>query len=68
MNPIENLWHELKEFLRREVKLNTNEELISGIQQFRAERVTVEKCWKYIGHFKIVVPKVIALEVGPTGY
>ena len=33
-----------------------------------AERVTVEKCRKYIGHLKKVVPKVIALEGGPTGY
>lgn len=27
LNPIENLWHELKEFIRREVKPHTKEEL-----------------------------------------
>ena len=31
MNPIENLWHELKEFIRREIKPRTKEELIRGI-------------------------------------
>ena len=34
LNPVENLRHELKEFLRREVKPHTKEELITGIQQF----------------------------------
>ena len=27
-NPIENLWHELKEFIRREAKPRTKEELV----------------------------------------
>lgn len=34
LNPIENLWHELKEFYRIEVKPKTKHELISGILQF----------------------------------
>lgn len=34
LNPIENLWHELKEFLRREVKPTTKQELIDGIRSF----------------------------------
>ena len=34
LNPIENLWHELKEFIRREVKPNTKDQLIQGIAQF----------------------------------
>jgi transposase len=34
LNPIENLWHELKEYLRREVKPSTKKELIDGINQF----------------------------------
>ena len=31
LNPIENLWHELKEFIRREVKPKTKDQLIQGI-------------------------------------
>ena len=30
LNPIENLWHELKEYLRRVVKPRTKDQLISG--------------------------------------
>ena len=36
LNPIENLWHELKEFIRQEVKPKTKDEFVSGILQFRA--------------------------------
>ena len=42
-NPIENMWHELKEFLRREVKPHNKGELINGIQQFW-RTVDVPKC------------------------
>ena len=55
LNPIENMWHELKEFLRREVKPHSKQELIDGIQQFWAT-VTVAKC-KYINHLKKVIPE-----------
>ena len=34
LNPIENLWHELKEMSRREVKPRTKQELIDGILKF----------------------------------
>ena len=35
-NPIENLWHELKEYIRREVKPTIRQELIDGITRFWA--------------------------------
>ena len=58
MNPIENLWHELKEYIiRREVKLHTKSELISGICKFW-DTVDIQKCYKYINHLKKVVPRV----------
>ena len=34
-NPMENMWHELKEFLRRETLPKTKEQLIHGIKAFR---------------------------------
>ena len=34
INPIENLWHELKEYIRREVKPKVKQELINGILAF----------------------------------
>ena len=67
LNPLENMWHELKEFCRREVKPTTKQELINGIVQFW-ETVTVEKCNKYINHLKKVVPRVIELQGTATGY
>ena len=30
-NPIENLWHEMKEYIRREVKPSSKDELVRGI-------------------------------------
>ena len=66
-NPIENLWHELKEFIRREIKPKNKQELIDGIHKFW-ETVSTEKCKKYIGHLRKVIPKIIENEGGPTGY
>ena len=67
MNPIENLWHELKEFIRREIKPRTKADLIDGIKRFW-ETVTVEKCRRYINHLDKVIPEVIECEGGPSGY
>lgn len=67
INPIENLWHEMKEFVRREVKPKTKSELIEGILQFW-DKVDVVKCRRYIRHLRKVVPKIIECDGGPTGY
>ena len=66
-NPIENLWHELKEYCRREVKPRTKDELVQGILEFW-KTVDVQKCQKYIRHLRKVVPKVIELNGAATGY
>lgn len=67
MNPIKNLWHELKEYIRQEVKPKTKEKLIDGIQEFW-RKVDQAKCDKYIGHLQKVIPKVIELQGSATGY
>ena len=67
-NPIENMWHQLKDHLRRHVKPSTKEELVEGIKQFWCTTVTPELCNSYIGHLKKVLPAVIACNGGPTGY
>ncbi len=66
-NPIENLWHELKEFIRREVKPRSKQELINGIAQFW-RTLTAEKCCRYINHLVKVLPKVIEVQGEATGY
>ena len=67
LNPIENLWHELKEYLRREVKPKTKAELVDGIVEFWGS-VSGEKCRKYIRHLDKVIPRVIELGGAATGY
>ena len=51
LNPIENLWHEMKEYIRREIKPKTKLELIEGIEKFW-QTVDAYKCQKYINHLK----------------
>ena len=67
LNPIENFWHELKEFLRREIKPRTKEELVVGIQRFW-DGVTAEKCTRYIRHLRRVIPRVISENGRATGF
>ena len=67
LNPIENLWHELKEYVRREVKPTTKLELITGINAFWAT-VDESKCCRYINHLNKVIPKVIETNGDATGY
>ena len=66
-NPIEMLWHELKEHIRREIKPTTKQELEDGIQAFW-RTVTPEKCTKYIRHLRKVLPRVIDLSGDATGF
>ena len=61
------VWHELKEWLRNYHKPYTKEELISGIQQFWRERMTPEKCRKYISHIRKVIPVIVEVEGKATG-
>ena len=63
MNPIENLWHELKDYIRREAKPKTKDELMKGISDFWAT-VDASKCKNYIGHLR----KAIELDGAATGY
>lgn len=67
MNPIENVWHELKEYLRREIKPTTKEQLVQGIKEFWGT-VTPHKCCRYINHLRKVLPKVIEIQGDATGY
>jgi transposase len=64
LNPIENLWHKLKEYIRREIKPHNKQELIDGVIQFW-NTVTIATCRKYINH---LIPRVIELNGEATGY
>ncbi|CAI8009403.1 Transposable element Tcb1 transposase, partial [Geodia barretti] len=66
-NPIENLWHELKEYIRRVTKPKRKEELVSGILRFWST-VTPSKCQKYISHLDKVIPEMIRVNGEATGF
>ena len=51
LNPIENLWHDLKEFLRREVKPHNKQELVDGLLRYWKTRVLARKKMKGGGGF-----------------
>lgn len=67
LNPIENMWHELKEHLRARVKPRNQAELVAGIEGFW-NTVTPNKCRKYIRHIYKVIPRVIELKGDASGY
>ena len=67
LNPMKNVWNELKEHLRREVKRRTKDELVMGITDLW-ETVTPAKCTRYIRHLRKVIPRVIEEEGAAYGY
>ena len=67
-NPIENLWQELKEYIRREAKPKSKQELIDGIMQFW-QTVDTEKCCWYIGQLdKVFTEGYWSVQGEATGY
>ena len=66
-NPIENVWHELKEFMRREVKPRNKSELVDRNLRFW-QSMDKTKCQKFIHHLRKVLPKIIELNGAATGY
>ena len=67
LNPIENIWGSLKQYLRTVVKPKSIEELKAGIQEFW-QTLTPVVCQRYIAHLRKVIPKVIEEDGGPSGY
>lgn len=67
LNPIEMLWSELKQFIRRRVKPSTKEELVNAIKTFWT-RLTVAKCNRYIDHLYKVIPIVLERDGRASGH
>ena len=67
LNPVENCWGSLKQYLRTSYKPSNLQELINGIEEFW-NSLTPEVCQKYIRHLHKVIPKVIAVNGNPSGY
>jgi hypothetical protein len=67
LNPIENIWGSMKQYLRTNVKSKNIEELKAGVREFW-RTLTPAVCQKYIRHLKKVIPKVTQEDGGPSGY
>ena len=66
LNPIENLWHELKVFLESKVKPHNKQELADGIKKFWERRITPKTCTKYIDHILYnAIPAVVEVKGAP---
>ena len=67
LNPIEMVWHELKNNLRRNIKPKNKEELINGINAFW-KSFNRERCSKYIDHIQKVLPIILNNGGHPSGH
>ena len=67
LNPIENLWAEMKHYVSSIAKPQTKAELEDAILAFW-ETVTPQKCQRYINHIHKVIPKVIECAGCATGF
>ena len=67
MNPIENIWGSLKQYLRCTYKPQNLDDLKEGIQHFWSS-LTPDVCKKYINHLNEVIPKVIQVKGEPSSY
>lgn len=67
INPIELVWHEMKHFLRKYAKPKAKDELAQGIKDFWST-MTAQKCAKYIGHLRKVIPEIIKRHGKASGY
>ena len=67
INPIENLWHDMKDFLNTKVRPRNKSEFEEGLHTYWAT-VTPDKCRRYIRHIHKVMPAVIKNKGGPTKY
>ena len=69
LNPIENLWHEVKFYQETRVKPRTKEQLVDGIKKFWAERMSIDKCNRYIDHvLEKAILKCVEEKGAATGY
>ena len=67
LNPIENVWDSMKNYLRTTAKPKNTQELRDGIKAFW-KTLTPDVCKHYVGHLRKVISKVIEVQGEPSGY
>ena len=67
LNPIENVWGSMKQFLRNDYNPKGLDDLKKGIKHFW-KKLTPAVCTHYINHLHHVMPVVIEKGGGPSGF
>ncbi len=67
LNPVELVWHSMKDFIRKEAKPGTKPELVQAIHVFWQMRVTENFCNRIITGLSKVLRLVIKNEGGHSG-
>ena len=67
LNPIENVWGSMKQYLRAHYKPTNLQELKDGIRSFW-QTLTPAVCQRYISHLNKVIPKIVSVQGDPSGY
>jgi hypothetical protein len=66
-NPIELVWHDLKDYLSKVIMPTGENDLVNGILKFWRQIVTVEYCNSKIDHLKRVLDTAIVNKGKATG-
>lgn len=67
LNPIENVWASMKQYLSKIHKPRTRDELVGGIKAFWAS-LTAEQCGRYIDHIHRVIPYIVLNKGDASGF
>ena len=67
LNVIENVWSAMKRHVGKDAPM-TQEELVASILRFWKFHLTVEQCQRYVDHIHKVIPKVVQVNGGYSGF
>lgn len=67
LNPIELVWHAMKDYIRKVAKPGTKQELTNAMEEFWNTKVTVEFCNRLISGLSNVINLVISNKGGHSG-